>query len=418
MFIGNKTFIITAMFFCTISSRSAFGYDYNATRFEGDVSYAHAFQQNTFDSFIPPEGDSDDIENVSRKFQTVLHLKKSREFSVIFDGQYVERPYGESEGRINQFNATISLDEKFKLRVGRQRTLWGKGFAYVPTDFINPPLDPSATDVAKIGVPAVSVDYISPSYALTLLATEEEKEGDSFGLKWTSSVITGADLDLIYYSAPSIDRSFGISGSVDAEQVLWSGLSGFVFNAGISHYKKSRYPKLGPNLNSLGDVFFVPSDETPEEGYVSYSVGLTYQGSGGWVLIGERYHIDDAYTQKEFSSIRNSLSNLINYNASSEQNWYDILTFGRIQQDYLSLSLGTENITEGDSKLTDTLGVEFLVLSNLGDNSYVTSVNLISTYWSSVELMLRIQAPFGGKESEFGIIPFKWHTQFQIKYGF
>jgi hypothetical protein len=147
-------------------------------------------------------------------------------------------------------------------------------------------------------------------------------------------------------------------------------------------------------------------------------VGLTYQGSGGWVLIGERYHIDDAYTQKEFSSIRNSLSNLINYNASSEQNWYDILTFGRIQQDYLSLSLGTENITEGDSTLTDTLGVEFLVLSNLGDNSYVTSVNLISTYWSSVELMLRIQAPFGGKESEFGIIPFKWHTQCQIKYGF
>lgn len=394
------------------------GYDYDATRFQGDVRYAHAFQQNTFDSFIPPEGNSDDIENVSRKFQTVLQLEKPGEYSVVFDGQYIERPYGESEGRINQFNATINLDENFKLRLGKQRTLWGRGFAYVPTDFINPPLDPSATDVAKIGVPAVSLDYISTNYALTMLVSEEEKEGDSAGIKWTSNVTAGADLDLIYYSAPSIDQAFGISGSIDAGQILWSGLDGFVFNGGISYYKKSRYPLLEENINSSNDIFYVPGNDTPEEGYVSYLLGLTYQSSGGWVLISEWYHIDDAYTPEEFGDIRHSLGNLINYNNSSVQAWYDILTFGRIQQDYYSLSLGTGNITEGHSRLTDNLGLEFLILSSLDDDSYITSVNITSTYWSAVELMLRIQAPFGDEESEFGIIPYEWHTQFQIKYGF
>jgi len=387
----------------------------------GNITFSLGMQKINTDSIFPAEGGASHPSIVSRKTNIVLKLSESDVFSSVFDAQYDRRPYSENVGRVNQLYAAFNVTSSLKVRVGKQRVLWGHGFIYVPTDFINPPLDPSGLDPAKIGVPSVTFDFISDSYSITGLLQRERNSVDSAGVKYSPNGFSGIDLDFIYFHAPSIGNALGVSGALDAEQIISPRLNGFVLSGGIAAHQKSRYPEVisAQFINANGVVDYPALGESGKRGsYYSYLAGVTYQASSNLILMGEYYHIGDAYSNADYKTLLTSLTNKGTLRQSLASPWLDHLAYGRNQRNYLNISINQGGLTEGNSRLTDTFGVELSMLRNLDDQSGVTSVALISDYWGETTITLRNFFPYGQKTTEFGTAPYTWYSQLSIKIGF
>ncbi|WP_338848353.1 hypothetical protein V8J88_05720 [Massilia sp. W12] len=388
----------------------------------GHVSSLLGWQAYNPDSVYGYEGSGTSTSQVSRKVQSVLKVTSPGKYTLVWDGQYDFRPYGQDKGRVNQFNLSVDLSSSLKMRVGKQRVLWGRGFIYVPTDLINPPIDPSGLDVAKVGVPALSFDWVRPDYAVTALVRRERGRLDSVGVKYSPAWKSGLDLDFIAYHGPSTGNAVGASYSIDAEQILHPKLSGLVLFGGWAMHTRSRFPALqqGVLANADGSVTQYPAvgaAGAPGR-YHSWLLGASYQADGNVLILGELYHIGDALSKPQLGQVIDALAEKTTLRATLSKPWLNQLSFGRSQRNYFNLSISKGPLTEGSSRLTDTFNVEVASLRNLADHSGMNSLAFISNYWDRSEITLRTLFPYGRANSEFGSVPYKWYAELSLKIGF
>lgn len=393
----------------------------NPVRFSGSVALRLGVQQGTDDGIYSPEGSTAHPLWVSRKINPVLKFDQSGVFSAVLDAQWDQRPYGTSAGRVNQLFASFNLGESLRLRVGRQRTLWGHGFSYIPTDLINPPLDPSGLDLAKVGIPAVSFDWVRDKYSLTGIVRREQNRIDSAGLKLVLSPLSGLDLNLITYHAPSIGNALGLSFALDATQIISDKLPGLVFYGALESHTRSRYPQVidvPASPASAGLAYTTPGALGASGRYRSFLLGSTWQIDRDLSLTGEYYHIGDAYPQAHFGNLLTLLSNKGSAGAGLAAPWLNSLVTGRNQRQYYYLSLSQSALTAGHSRLFDTMGGSIGLLGSPDDRSRLWSFTLSSTYWDSAEVSWRTILPTGKRVSEFGSLPYNWYSEIGIKIGF
>ena len=393
----------------------------NPLRFSGSIAWRLGLQQATNRTIYTPEGSTSHPSLVSRKLNPIFKLDKTGVFSAVLDGEWDQRPYGESKGRVNQLFASFSLTDSLRLRVGRQRTLWGHGFSYIPTDLINPPLDPSGLDLAKVGVPAVSFDWVRDKYSLTGIVRREQSGIDSAGLKLVTSPVSGVDLNLITYHAPSIGNALGASFAVDATQVISDKLPGLVLYGGLESHTRSRYPEAIAVAASpaTGGIAYPALGERGASGrFRSFLLGTTWQINSDLSLTGEYYHIGDAYSKAHFNNLLTLLSERGSLGAGLTSPWLDSLATGRNQRQYYYVSLAQNALTSGNSRLTDTLSATLGLLGSPDDQSRLWSVALKSTYWDRAEVTWRTFVPTGRKVSEFGSLPYNWYSEIGVKIGF
>jgi hypothetical protein len=393
--------------------------------FSAATSLSTGLQEHNRESIYPPEGSESRPSTVSLKLASVLRFTRPGVFLALFDGQLDHRPYADEtdDTRLNQLFGVYDYSESWKFRVGKQRVLWGHGFAYIPTDFINPPLDPTGLDLAKEGVEAVSVDYFSRLFSLTgVLTRGDELTVDGAGLKATSSAISGLDANLVYFHSDQVGHAGGLSFASDSSVMPWAPWPGLILSGGVGVHQRSRYPRIVDTTVATpgGPVSFPAVGTSGAEGpYYSFLTGLSYEVvSRRLALRGEYYHIGDAYSRGEYRHLLDALSDSASPRGGLASPWLDQLAPGRSQRDYLNLSAGQRAITEGGGRVLDTLGYELGVLWGLEDASGLLSATVNSRYWNHTELSLRAFLPVGDRRSEFGTLPFDWYVEAGIKVAF
>jgi hypothetical protein len=388
-------------------------------RYSGIVGLTMGGQRSSAESIYDHQGSPDKLSWVGARINVILRASQPNRVALLFDGQ-AERLFETDtrERRVNQFNAAFDLTQSLKLRLGKQRVLWGRGFTYIPTDFVNPPLDPTGLDIAKVGVPAVSLDYVNDYFLLTTLVRRETKSKvDSLGVKVTSSAISGLDLDAVAYRAPSIGEAVGASFALDAGQRLHDVLNGLILSGGVAMHRRSRYPQ-SVTVSENGVDYLLPGDIGAEGPYTSWMLAGTHEFSDRFSVTAEIYRIGDAYSRTEYQHIIDCLADRAAPCSDGSAAWLNYLAYGRNQQRYLTAAANLSAVTEGVRRLTDTLGIELSVLYAPGDNSSLRTLTFRSNYWDQAEIVWRIIVPTGGPRTEFGTVPYRWYSELAVFVSF
>ncbi len=398
---------------------------FGGLRANGNLETRFGFQRAYAGSIYPREGSTESLLPASYKNNLVLRVQSPGRFGLLFDAEYEHRPQSDTHAsRINQAFVSIELSDSVKLRIGKQRVLWGRGFSYIPTDFINPPLDPSGLDLSKIGVESVSVDYIDERFAVSaLVRSENDRDPDTLGLKFATSAISGVDLDLMYFHAPSIGNAYGGSFAIDAAQVMSEHLAGVVFYGGAAEHRRSRYPdplRIFADFAGNRQPFeaLLPSAIGRSGRYRSYLLGASYEASSRASMYAEYYRIGDAYRQRDYQDILDGLGSDDPLRRNLASAWFPSLSFGRSQREYVSLSGGLSSVTEGLSRFTDNLSAEMSALIGIEDGSTLFNTTLTSGYFDRAKITWRNLIPSGRRDTEFGSAPFRWYTEISINFIF
>ena len=93
-------------------------------------------------------------------------------FRAVFRG-YVERTWGtqgdETDGVVRQGYLQYWWGEKVGLRLGKQRIAWGSGFAWNPTNRLEPPKNALNTTLEQEGALAARLDWVPTAWASVVL---------------------------------------------------------------------------------------------------------------------------------------------------------------------------------------------------------------------------------------------------------
>ncbi len=126
------------------------------------------------DSSLLNRGNIFGLEPTENLFRLVGAGRKAFGSFAIKASAFVERQTGKNDATrvtFRQAFAEYKTESGFLVRVGRQKTSWGSGFVWNPTDRIEPPKSPANPSTERPGIDAARLD-ISPSdwASLTLVA--------------------------------------------------------------------------------------------------------------------------------------------------------------------------------------------------------------------------------------------------------
>lgn len=372
------------------------------------------------DSPFNDAGTASGLAGGNRRVGAVLRAARPGQFTALLDAQHEHNAFEQRTGaRLNQLYVTLDLAPAWKLRLGKQRVLWGKGLSYIPTDFVNPTLDPSGIDLAKVGVPAVSVDHVTDNYSVTVLVRQETRSRpDSIGIKLATGALGGVDFDAIAYHSPAVGNALGGSFSLDAGEVLSPRLAGLVLSGGLAQHRSSRYPALAA-ADAGGGLAFYPVGATGAPGrYTSAMLSAAYQIDNRLGVTAEAYRIGDAWERGAYAALLRCLDARGSACAGLSSGWLGRFTAGRNQRDYQTLSLSVGYFSDSGNRFTDTLGLDLGLLRGVGDGSRHVMLSLKSNYWDRVEIGWRNFLTQGGRATEFGAQPYRWYSELGVSIAF
>lgn len=390
--------------------------------------------------------DKDGFNTVNEIIGTKIKIRPDRKTSYVFDAYMLKFDegifsddggfYTESEYDVtyNQFFVSHRFNGNMKVTAGRQRILWGHGLAYVPSDFINPPLDPSGLDLTNAkGVDSVSLDWFTRGNSYTvLLNLDNSAERTGIGAKWTNNTLNGFDFNVVYYNSNETGNAVAVSFSGDPLVFTGESKGEFSTTVNIAMREKSQYRQpttqqfvvdpiegmtTAPNIIN----YPAPGDLKDDKGnWLTYLIGASYENLANHLTFrGEYYYIQDAYAKNDLRNIYGSLEDPASPQGLLSANWLNSLAYGRNQHRYVALTMSQDTLTEGSgNRFTDNFGYSISLTRGLEDHSTLGSINLNSRYFENAEITMDILLPFGDDNTEFGSMSFNWRADLGVNITF
>jgi hypothetical protein len=152
-----------------------------AARAEAGTPEAEVGLESLYDRTAATRLNRDDVLGLGRNqelLRATVHLKQAvGEGRAVFRG-FVERSMGardETHWTVRQAYVQYAWGSGLSLRAGKQRIAWGSGFAWNPTNRVEPPKNPFNTGLEQEGSWAARLDWVPASWAgVVLLAARGE----------------------------------------------------------------------------------------------------------------------------------------------------------------------------------------------------------------------------------------------------
>ena len=381
--------------------------------------------QNTDSAYYFEDGNKDPNLNAELLLNPVLKLGSVNiafglfDFNMILGRNDFNSEFDEKiDFQINEFYGIINFFNWVKLKIGKQRVVWGVSFAHNPSDFINPPKDPTGLDNTKEGVISLNIDLFTTVLTLTGIGVVDDNfETSGIGTKLTTDIIPLTDLNLVYYYSEATDHCMGFSFqsipfmmSDFLSSLLIYGEAGFAF--------KSMYPEI-EIIDDAGPAYLQAQPSTSDDLNYSFSTGILVEIPVIKANLGcEYYYISDAYSKDEFETIIEALQTKDDPGFPNNIIWYDYISPAKNSTQYLVLSLGKDYLTEYGNTFTNTFGFNIIFLWCLIDNSSLLTIELKSGIIANSEVIVKVSTAIGDSTSDFGNMPYQTRLELGMKIGF
>ncbi|HRB12098.1 MAG TPA: hypothetical protein PKU70_03735 [Vicinamibacteria bacterium] len=330
---------------------------------------------------------------------------------------YVERQTGKNDATRTTFRQAFGeykTESGFLVRLGRQRTAWGSGFVWNPTDRIEPPKSPANPGNERPGIDAARLDVSPTDWAsLTLVAGRANvtltdlpgalaKETDP---EWTGAVrarllVRDTDIALTWLAGTKREGLFGLDlgrtwGAValHAESAVYRG----------SEIDRTRGEETFLRVST--GALWSPGDST-------LSVEYFFNGEG----------MDDAQFRAYTNRLGRNLSvandpNLpaaVRAAAFAAWNLDAAIPFGGnlgLRRHYASISFTRREIAED-------LAANLRTVIGLSDRGLIVTPGLAYAPSRNVQMSLDLVLLFGPEDAEYKLAPIERAFQARLKYSF
>jgi len=305
-------------------------------------------------------------------------------------------------------------DEGFLLRVGKQKTAWGSGFAWNPTARLEPPKSPANPGAEQPGIDAVRID-VSPSDwgSLTLVAGRAEagltdlpgslaRETEP---SWTAAVrarllVRDTDIALTYLAGT---RRPGLWG-LDLGRT-WGSVA---LHAESALYRASEIDQARPDDSFLR----VAAGALWSPGNSSLSLEYFWNGEG---MTGSQYNAYTGRLDRNLATARDQrLPEAARNLAFAAWSVDAAIPFAEnlgLRRHYASISFTRKDIA------TD-LNANLRAVRGLSDRGLIVTPGLAYAPTGNVQMSLDIVLLFGPETAEYKLAPIRRAFQARLKYSF
>jgi len=330
---------------------------------------------------------------------------------------YLERQTGKNDVTrvtFRQAFAEYKTDSGFLFRVGRQKTSWGSGLVWNPTDRIEPPKSPANPSTERPGIDAVRMDVSPTDWAsLTLVAgrakvTLADLPGSlarDTEAEWTGGLrarllVRHTDIAVTFLGGTKLKSLLGLDLgrtfgplALHAESALYRG----------SEIDPTRSEESFLRVST--GVLWSPGNST-------FSVEYFFNGEG---MNDEQFH---AYTERLVRNlvIASDPGSPPPLRAAALAAWSldAAIPFGGnlgLRRHYASLAFSRREIA------TD-LSFNLRTVIGLSDRGFIVTPGLAYAPSRNVQMSLDVVLLFGPEDSEYKLAPIKRALQARLKYSF
>jgi hypothetical protein len=254
-----------------------------------------------------------------------------------------------------------TFKDQFLMRVGKQRVAWGSGYAWNPTDMLEPVKNPFRPQEEREGIAAIKSDFLLGNYSLTLLTIYN----DIF-----KRIELAAKIGLLIHT-----HEF----SLNVHQIPWRVPSfGFDYTGFISCFEFHSELAL---LNS-DNLAYQPVSPDPAEknSYdVKFLIGTMYTFKPNGMLVLEYYHNRSKHLYTKYLP-----TNTFFQNPYIMDLWQDTLFLMVMKREVLGL-----------------IDAQFMLFSHLNSSHFIIAPKIIITPLQelSVEIAYHGLSRFNGRQS-------------------
>ncbi len=330
---------------------------------------------------------------------------------------YVERQTGKSDATrltFRQAFAEYKTQSGFLLRVGRQKTAWGSGLVWNPTDRIEPPKSPANPSTERPGIDAARLDVSPTDWAsLTLVAgrakvTLTDLPGSlarSTDPEWTGAVrarllVRNTDIALTYLAGTELEGLFGVDlgrtwGAValHAESAIYRG----------SEIDRTRSEDSFVRVST--GALWSPGDST-------FSIEYFFNGEG---MNEARFRAYTERLDRNLSVANNpNVSPAVRAASFAAWNLDAAIPFGGnlgLRRHYASLAFTRREIAAD-------LSMSLRTVMGLSDRGLIVTPGLAYAPSRNVQMTLDLVLLFGPADAEYKLAPIKRALQARLKYSF
>lgn len=330
---------------------------------------------------------------------------------------FVERQTGKTDKTNVTFRQAFveyKTDEGFLVRVGKQKTSWGSGFAWNPTSRLEPPKSPANPGAEQPGIDAVRVD-VSPTDwgSLTLVAGRAQAELTDLpgGLAreadplWTGAVrarllVNDTDIALTYLSGTGRQGLFGLDlgrtwgpVALHAESALYRGSEIDRSRSGDSFYRMAAGALWTPGDSSVSVEYFWNSEGMDDAEFLAYTNRLDANLTNA-----RNPTIPEPIRDAAFAAW--SVDAAIPFSANLG-----------LRRHYASVAFTQREVA------TD-LDLSLRAIGGLSDRGLILTPGLAYAPTGNVQMSLDIVLLFGPEAAEYKLAPIKRAFQARLKYRF
>lgn len=298
-------------------------------------------------------------------------LKQEKEFRSFLDEAYID----------------MNFSDRALLRIGKQRTVWGTGIAWNPSDILNLPKDPTEPTEQKEGVLSAKADIplgnewgLLQNPVFTAVFVPKVVEGDVFETNRNQLV------PKLYFLAGSFDIHLISSFVEDKKPEFGLATSGVILDV-LELHAEGIFRKGTERFYVTSNNEVSQSKLDSSNAFSKWLLGFRYTLPGDIVFLTEYYHTDEGYNKNEMNNYLNLLI--------SDRSKLDLFPQRDLRKDYVFVNLSK-------SDLWDTFNISSRILGDLDDGSFMWLPRIEYIRIKNITLAIEPFLFAGNKRSEFG----------------
>ena len=265
------------------------------SRFHGRLENRFYYYLLDNDSKVNPDNlfRIQNVSNVSRLFLYADYYKnnlinfRSRILYKIISERHAQTRY---EFILHELNWDYSISDQILVRLGKQRMNWGTGYAWNPTNTVQPPKDPFQPAEEKEGVNALKIHTLFEKFYITTLGIyNSEKKNINIAAK------VGTSLDN-YEISGYIHKMFNRKYNYGFDFV------GFYNDFELHGEFALRQGSERMYTDEAGRIFTNDNDY-----FLKFIIGGSYTLNSGLMIISEYYYDQTGYTRKQIENYVSTL---------------------------------------------------------------------------------------------------------------